>query len=126
MTSTEPHRLQRRVGEPFPPGAVFVGKGSRWENPFLDPDYPVPLTRSQRNDLFVVMCTGCWSPNMVSNLDDAQYAIVYETRNAWTKRIGGHPAEVLRQELRGHDLLCWCPEGAPSCHADHLLRRANA
>jgi hypothetical protein len=28
-------------------------------------------------------------------------------------------------ELRGHDLACWCPLGAP-CHADVLLELANA
>ena len=28
------------------------------------------------------------------------------------------------EELRGKDLMCWCPLGA-KCHADILLRRAN-
>lgn len=28
------------------------------------------------------------------------------------------------EELRGHDLACWCPLDAP-CHADVLLRLAN-
>ena len=28
-----PRRIQRRVGQPLPPGAVFVGKGSKWANP---------------------------------------------------------------------------------------------
>jgi hypothetical protein len=27
-------------------------------------------------------------------------------------------------ELRGHDLMCWCPLGQP-CHADVLLALAN-
>jgi hypothetical protein len=27
--------------------------------------------------------------------------------------------------LRGKDLACWCPEAAPPCHADVLLRLAN-
>ena len=31
----------------------------------------------------------------------------------------------LRQELRGKDLACWCPIGAP-CHADIMLAWANA
>lgn len=29
------------------------------------------------------------------------------------------------EELRGKDLMCWCPIGAP-CHADLLLEAANA
>ena len=28
------------------------------------------------------------------------------------------------EELRGHDLACWCPLGQP-CHADVLLEIAN-
>jgi hypothetical protein len=27
--------------------------------------------------------------------------------------------------LRGKDLACWCPDDAPACHADVLLRLAN-
>ncbi len=33
------------------------------------------------------------------------------------------PAEI-QTELRGKDLACWCPIGAP-CHADVLLELAN-
>lgn len=29
-----PRRLRRRVGQAYPPNAVFVGRGSMWENPF--------------------------------------------------------------------------------------------
>lgn len=32
--------------------------------------------------------------------------------------------EVVRAELAGHDLLCWCPPDRP-CHADVLLQIAN-
>ena len=31
----------------------------------------------------------------------------------------------IRNELRGHDLACWCPLDQP-CHADVLLELANA
>lgn len=34
-------------------------------------------------------------------------------------------AESARRELSGHDLACWCPLDQP-CHADVLLRVANA
>nr|WP_272896981.1 DUF4326 domain-containing protein [Mycolicibacterium tusciae] len=33
--------------------------------------------------------------------------------------------EDVRRELRGHDLVCWCPLDSP-CHADVLLELANA
>jgi hypothetical protein len=31
---------------------------------------------------------------------------------------------LIRHELRGKDLACWCPLGVP-CHADVLLEIAN-
>lgn len=33
--------------------------------------------------------------------------------------------EAIRRELRGRNLACWCPLDGP-CHADELLRIANA
>ena len=32
---------------------------------------------------------------------------------------------AIQRELRGKDLVCWCPIGS-SCHADVLLEIANA
>ena len=32
--------------------------------------------------------------------------------------------DLVRQELRGRDLACWCPHDQP-CHADVLLLAAN-
>ncbi len=34
-------------------------------------------------------------------------------------------AQEVREHLRGRDLVCWCPEGAP-CHANVLLEIANS
>ena len=45
----------------------------------------------------------------------------------YIEHLGRHP-ELVRQardELRGWNLACWCREDAP-CHADVLLRVANA
>lgn len=36
-----------------------------------------------------------------------------------------HMAETVRLSLRGKNLACWCPMDKP-CHADVLLRVANA
>lgn len=33
--------------------------------------------------------------------------------------------DIIRTELRGKHLACWCREGAP-CHADTLLKIANS
>ena len=39
--------------------------------------------------------------------------------------LGLHAAPVIRAELRGKDLSCWCAPDLP-CHADVLLELANA
>ncbi len=39
------------------------------------------------------------------------------------KLVGNRTTGELRA-LRGKNLACWCPIGAP-CHADHLLKIAN-
>ena len=33
--------------------------------------------------------------------------------------------EMIRAELAGHDLVCWCPRDEP-CHADFLVSIANS
>jgi hypothetical protein len=65
-----------------------------------------------------------WDPSLLSNLDDEEYRQVVHDRDAWLNRLGGHPVELARVELRGHDLACWCPLGRP-CHADVLLDLAD-
>ena len=40
----------------------------------------------------------------------------------WLSRV---TPEDVRAELRGHDLMCWCPLDQP-CHADVLLSIANS
>jgi hypothetical protein len=49
----------------------------------------------------------------------ALFREVYESR-PWV-----HIRAKLRAELRGKNLACWCKPGSP-CHADVLLRIANA
>ena len=47
---------------------------------------------------------------------------------AWAASKAEQPPEPERpsiDELRGHDLACWCPLDQP-CHADVLLELANA
>lgn len=123
MNVETPVRVCRRPRIPLPPGTVFVGKGSRWQNPY---DYTeVGLTPKQKLALYKELISGCWSPSIVDNLSDEDYAKVYDIATAWRKRIGGHPAEVSRIELRGKNLACWCSETSPSCHADILLQYTN-
>jgi hypothetical protein len=61
--------------------------------------------------------------------DDARAFVVNEFRDMLnspnTRSWHGYPTDdEIRQELRGKNLACWCPEGSP-CHADVLLEIAN-
>lgn len=93
----------------MPEGAVYVGRPSRWGNPF-----PVGIvTRSLANG--GVAQVGYTAPEAVR-----LFRLYAEQK----------PGSWL-EPLRGRDLACWCPLVAPNpwqrvaCHADVLLELAN-
>ena len=99
--SDRPKRVRRRRGVALPPGTRYVGRPTRWGNPYV------------------------WRPGelragRVQVRDRAEALARYEAD------LRGDPARVadVRAELRGVDLACWCPLDEP-CHADVLLRVAN-
>ena len=99
----DPVRIQRRrtKGWRMPDGAVYVGRPSRWANPYRVDDPRLPAddryTREQVVELFWRSALDWWAPWFV---------------------------EAVREELAGKDLACWCKIGDP-CHADVLLELAN-
>ena len=124
---------QRKPGWRMPEGAVYVGRPSRWGNPFsefhgrtIGPEWGIvrewPLMRG------------------VCRVDDEQLAL-YSThvpsegavqaavdcyRSLAEVRMRDQPAVAERwlAPLVGRDLACWCPLDQP-CHADVLLELAN-
>jgi hypothetical protein len=92
-----PKRIQRRrtKGWKMPPGTVYVGRPTKYGNPFKigdpHPVFSVPM-------------------------DAEDVCKMYE----W----GMVNVKPDLSELRGKNLACWCKEGDP-CHADVLLRLAN-
>jgi Domain of unknown function (DUF4326) len=76
-------RIQRRrtKGWRMSEGAIYVGRPSRWGNPWvatvLGPEFAVSRFRGWLSGMAVI-----------------------------------HPAEYAKliEPLRGHDLVCWCPE----------------
>jgi hypothetical protein len=101
MSSLRPARLQRRrtKGWRAPATAVFVGRGTRWGNPFKigDPGPDgAPMTRADVTTAYALY----WS-------DAPPDALA-----------------TMRAVLRGRDLLCWCRPDQ-TCHADFLLMLAN-
>lgn len=118
-----PKRIQRKRGKGWrmPDGVVYVGRPTRWGNPFSRMDF-IPLSLGL--ELYSDMASGFWSPTKVNHLADAPLSHVYAAHHAWRSRIGGHPLEAIRSHLNRTDLACWCPLDQP-CHADVLLHLAN-
>lgn len=107
-THVMPRRIQRQrvKGWRIPAGAVYVGRPTKWGNPFrvgaLDP-YHAGLVESEKR--------------MDADAAVQHYAARYLGDNLPDR-------DEIIAELRGRDLVCWCPPGQP-CHADVLLRIAN-
>ena len=115
-------RIQRRAkGWRMPEGAVYVGRPTRWGNPYVLHRYGVAISL----ELFKNTVRGFWVPELVAATRYAPEA-VYREFCEWRGRFRReHPMEALVSELRGKDLVCWCPLDRP-CHADVLLELANA
>jgi hypothetical protein len=121
-----PQRIQRRrtAGWRMPDGAIYVGRPSKWGNPFSE------------------LQIGCAYPSL--NEDQVHAMAVAQFRDIAGKGrditlneriVGGRgdrervtytypPLAEIVAELAGHDLACWCrPDEL--CHADVLLELAN-
>jgi len=97
-----PIRIQRKrsKGWTMPPNTVYVGRGSKWGNPFKvgNPDNEERLEYTAEESLK-------W------------YRLWVLGKIQVTK-------ELDINDLRGKNLACWCPLDKP-CHADFLLELAN-
>lgn len=102
-TRVQRHRTK---GWRAPEGAVYVGRPSRWGNPF--PAYGTsPEERATATLLFAnLLANRCTTPN-------PEHLLRYPSD------------DEIRRELAGRDLMCWCPLDQ-HCHADVLLALANA
>lgn len=114
---------------------VYVGRGSRWGNPFVvggqyvsrtafhDAPYPDrsdrPLGTTEHP---------AWAPwpawtEVVGVVRDRAHAVELFRAHVAYETDDWDP-EVIRRELGGRDLACWCPLDGP-CHADVLLELAR-
>jgi hypothetical protein len=112
-----PERIQRSraAGWRLPPNAVVVSRPTRWGNPYRV-GYLCPV--------FWVWNGATWrspDPGVDCRVTDHDMAV------ALFARIAQQPdyAALVRAELAGKDLACWCPP-TKACHADVLLEMANA
>lgn len=99
-----PTRIQRKraKGWLMPEGAVYVGRPTKWGNPYSVGDL------------------NPWTLNKVADLCEAVALYAQD----WSLTVQHGDPWPLLDELRGLDLACWCPLDQP-CHADVLLEIAN-
>lgn len=115
-------QLRRTKGWRKPEGTVVVSRPALWGNPYSVGWYGRPLSvRLYR----MLLSGGGWNPSLLDHLNRDEYYAAAALRERFINRLGGHPAEIARHELRGRDLACWCPLDV-ECHADVLLEIANA
>lgn len=103
----KPNRIQRKrtKGWRMPDGAVYVGRPSRWGNPFRAGHAWYP--------------TG-WNSRGKVPADAAEAVKFYRQ---WMSQSRARNEDLIPM-LRGKDLVCWCPLDQP-CHADVLVEWAN-
>lgn len=114
-----PVRVQRKrtTGWRMPENTVYVGRGSKWGNPYK-------IAPGKINGFYIdgEAYPGepqhWWAPTKQEALGIAvnQYLVAC----AW----GAEKRAAIRAQLAGKNLACWCPLGQP-CHADVLLEVAN-
>ena len=115
--------MRRTRGWRKPEGAVYVGRPTKWGNPWAFGQSKV--------DGGYWHFDGPWSLGILPAETEAQArAVAVAMFKRYVDREA--PFGVLPTwldddlaELRGHDLACWCPLDQP-CHADVLLELANA
>lgn len=111
-----PKRIQRKrtKGWRMPEGCVYVGRPTKWGNPFVVGEMQ---PWRHRRDLGGTIVT------------TAEQAVALYRQELIRELNRGDPASDraldMVLELRGKDLACFCPLDQP-CHADVLLELANA
>lgn len=112
MTPMSPKRIQRQrvKGWRMPEGAVYVGRPTKWGNPYCACD------RYEHDAMHVDTWTDA--------VDSYRQAVrKNDTGDRFHRECP--TSDEIRAELAGKDLACWCPLAGP-CHADVLLEIANA
>lgn len=137
-------RIQRRrtKGWRMPDNTVYVGRGSKWGNPYALGETQIRMpaldgkdwelegrlykTSGQENAFCHGDGTITW--HQVENATREQCVELFR------EYITGEPyrkpyryasqVEAVREALAGKNLACWCPLDQP-CHADVLLELAN-
>jgi len=110
-----PRRLQRtRKDRTTPPGALYVGRGSRWANPFLSARFG----HARAVGLHRAWLSGRLTHAILRRLGFNDYEI------AALDRLRRRTLRDLHH-LAGADLVCWCNRRSKWCHGDNLIMAVN-
>jgi hypothetical protein len=147
-----PERIQRHrtKGWRMPEGAVYVGRRTKWGNPFAFRTpaglarVPAALSDAPWEYEDRISAAGMshnffhpggrMTAHTIRYLTRAECVDLYRTAlvtpTTWSRlwdrsERRALTVEDVRTELAGKDLACWCPLNQP-CHADVLLELANA
>lgn len=109
-------RIQRSraKGWRMPENAVYVGRPTKWGNPFASSAY----TNEQKVWLYRTAIMGAMPIAFAAGL--VRHVSIMDLAKAQVDKLAALPL----RELNGRDLACWCPLAQP-CHADVLLELAN-
>lgn len=105
----KPKRIQRRrtKGWKMPPNTVYVGRGSRWGNPYkVEGD----ITQKKAVQLYAEEIIPYRHKGDKSSLHHFLLSVAN--------------MDDIKHSLKGKNLACWCRLDQP-CHADVLLEIAN-
>lgn len=117
-----PKRVQRKrtKGWRMPENTVYVGRGSKWGNPWKIVDDGSAWSESRFCVQMPHRDHGYSSLGSFRTHADAAY---WAVRGFERDKVSTLAPEDIAT-LRGKDLACWCPLDQP-CHADVLLELAN-
>ena len=122
-----PQRIQRKrtKGWKMPEGAVYVGRPTRWGNPYsvgTSVERDGPLWRHLAWAIYGVGGENFAALDGFTSIRPARARQVVDAYSWW---LYEQPVLMLSlAELAGRDLVCWCDPFDP-CHADVLLSIAN-
>ena len=109
-----PERIQRKrsKGWRMPENAIYVGRPTMWGNPFKFTNIEKCYSDEERRQ-YAVDDYAEW---LNHGFPQAEHCREFDNQREYI-------LEHLH-ELKGKNLVCWCPTNKP-CHADVLLRLAN-
>lgn len=126
-----PKRIQRKrtKGYRLPENCVYVGRPTRWGNPFkvIGQDEYLFCDASHRRSLLCRWVIFDHEQDIEASPATRQMAVDHYRRwvtGEFDGSLAVRPRPTGIEALRGKDLACWCPLDR-ACHADVLLELAN-